>query len=166
MIGVFAIGEDINSFNELETFFNTFPDKVKVYKLTNKDSKKLREINSQICEEVNEEVREKIIKELMYLRYDFSHKGTIYLVDIIRMIYLAQSNTSVSNYKKQVYPVIGKKYNQSVNNIKSNVIRATEAMFFNCEERRFKDYFGYYDFKKPGTKTIVNTIISKIKTKK
>lgn len=45
MIGVFVIGEDINSFNELETFFYTFPDKVKVYKLTNKDSKKLREIN-------------------------------------------------------------------------------------------------------------------------
>ena len=40
MIGVFVTGKDINNFDELETFFNTFSNKVKVYKLSNEDSKK------------------------------------------------------------------------------------------------------------------------------
>ncbi len=110
-------------------------------------------------------IKEKVVNELMYLRYDIAHKGTIYLQEIITIVYLI-SFTKINNYSKQVYPIIAKEYNQKINNIKSNVIRATEAMFFNCEEKRFKEYFGYYDSKKPKTKEVVNTIILKISRKK
>ena len=45
-------------------------------------------------------------------------------------------------YKRQdIYPIIARKYNKKIGSIKSNVIRATEAMYYNCEENTIKEYF-------------------------
>ena len=62
----------------------------------------------------------RIINELTNLGYEISHKGTIYLIDII---YTSYEKGIVENLTKEIYPVIAKKYNQSINNIKSNVIK-------------------------------------------
>lgn len=109
----------------------------------------------------NEELKISIIKELVDLGYDISHKGTMYLIESICML-IIRGDSIAGNLNKKVYPTIAKKYNQSVNNIKSNVIRATEAMFYNCEERKFKEYFSYYDLRKPNIKTVISTVIAKI----
>ena len=130
----------------------------------------MQEICSEIEKLVEEKVKEKelnslklrIINELTNLGYEISHKGTIYLIDII---YTSYEKGIVENLTKEIYPVIAKKYNQSINNIKSNVIRATEAMYYNCEEKKFKEYFRFFDIKKPTIKIVVSTIVSRLRLK-
>ena len=53
-----------------------------------------------------------IQSELHYLRYNFSHKGTQYLEDIIYIVYTKYSNVIV-NMNKDIYPIIAKKYNKN-----------------------------------------------------
>ena len=110
-----------------------------------------------------EKLHIRIIKELMYLGYDFSHKGTKYLIDIIYITCIRYNENIIENLSKTIYPIIAKKYGQKSNNIKSKVIRATETMYYNCEESKLKKYFMYEDIKKPKVKTVIATVIAKIK---
>ena len=130
----------------------------------------------ELCNTINKIIFEKnyfekrkilklnIQNELHYLRYNFSHKGTQYLEDIIYIVYTKYSNVIV-NMNKDIYPIIARKYNKKIGSIKSNVIRATEAMYYNCEENTIKEYFNNYDIQKPNIKTVINTIILKIENK-
>ena len=102
-----------------------------------------------------------ISNELLYLGYDFSHKGTQYLVDIIDMAYLC-GESLLENLNRLVYPVIAKKYNQSSNNIKCNVIRSTECMYYNCDEKKLLSYFSFCEPTKPNMKTVINAVVSRI----
>lgn len=58
-----------------------------------------------------DKIKKKIIKELTYLGYDISHKGTIYLVDSI--VYAqGHQDKYFGNLKRDVYHAIAKKYNE------------------------------------------------------
>lgn len=119
----------------------------------------LKQNNLQICE-----IKSFIMNELLYLDYDISHKGTKYLIDAIDIIFI-RGDSLIENLSKYVYPIIAKRYNQSVNNIKCNIIRATEIMYYNCSEKKFLDYFLVSTLHKPNIKTVINIILSKIHEK-
>ena len=45
------------------------------------------------------------------------------------------------NLEKDIYPIISKKCNQTFHNIKCNINRANNAMYYECEEERLKLFF-------------------------
>lgn len=79
---------------------------------------------------LNEEhlIREKIINELINLGYNFKYKGTHYIFDSIMYIYMSNNLELLNNIEKNVYIYISNKYHKSINNIKTNIIKATKIM--------------------------------------
>lgn len=87
-------------------------------------------------------LRKRIIDELIYLGYDISYKGTRYLIETIE--YIAENqNKDIDNLEKNVYPIISKKYNDSVHNIKNNINRANNNMYYDCKIEKIKEYFHF-----------------------
>lgn len=125
--------------------------KIKVEKLLHKKMK----------ENIAIVLKHEIIKEIKYLRYNLSYKGTNYLINIIELL-LLNKNKDYSNLNKDVYPIIANKYKTTVFNIKSNIIKATEQMYIECENERLKQYFGFVNDSKPTTKNVIYTIYNKI----
>ncbi|MBQ9297795.1 MAG: response regulator [Clostridia bacterium] len=120
------------------------------------------EIKNEILKLVNQKQHsyneDKIKSELLYLGYDISHKGTIYLLEAIQYI----SNLSgyeLGNLKKDIYPYIAEINRTSIHNVKCNIARATENMYYNCDANRLKEYFKLQEVKKPNIKTIIQTIL-------
>lgn len=109
----------------------------------------------------SKEYREKIIKELNYLGYDMTYKGTKYLIETIEYI-VQNNNKDVCNLEKNVYSIISKKYNDSVHNIKCNISRANNNMYCECEIEKLKKYFYLDKDLKPKNKMIINVISNKI----
>ncbi len=103
----------------------------------------------------------KVIKELEYLEYDLSLKGTQYLISAIEII-ANHKLGEVYNLEKDVYPIITDLYNSTVHNIKNNVNRANNSMYLKCEIEKLKSYFGFNVDEKPKTKEIINTVVRKI----
>ncbi|MDE5830641.1 MAG: sporulation initiation factor Spo0A C-terminal domain-containing protein, partial [Clostridia bacterium] len=103
----------------------------------------------------------KVVNELEYVGYKFKYKGTHYLVDTILHMYDKQ-NSMVDNLQSNIYPIIAKKYDKSIHNIKSSINKATECMYYECDARKLKDYFKFTDDTKPTVKQVVFTVINKI----
>lgn len=106
-------------------------------------------------------IKNKIREELHFLGYNFSHKGTVYLMEAIKFVSL-NPDKELENLEKTIYPTISKKYVKSVHNINCSINRATTQMYYQCEIERLKKYFHFCIDKKPNVKTIINTIINKI----
>lgn len=100
-----------------------------------------------------------IYEELCLLNFNFSHIGTKYLADTIYI--LVKSN--VENLSKEVYPILSKRYNKSILNIKCNLYSAVNSMYYDCESSILKNYFKFSEDMKPTTKLVANTISNKIK---
>lgn len=114
---------------------------------------KIAQINSSI-------LSNKINKELEYIGYNLSYNGTKYLSECIALIYNNYDNCE--NLTKSVYPIIAKKYHKTINNVKCNITSATNAMFYDCDENRLKEYFNFYTICKPKTKLVIYTILNKL----
>ncbi len=127
----------------------------------------------KICEDINNLLEnkefikknnlynEKIKKEILYLGYNISHKGTQYLIKAIEYIAL-NPDKELAKLEKNVYPIISKRYNTSVHNVKCRINRATTEMYYNCEVEKLKKYFNFCIDSKPRVKTVIDTIISKL----
>lgn len=65
----------------------------------------------------------------MKFGYNFSNKGTIYLIDALEIICCNNDYLKImSNLDKNIYPIISKKYNSNKKTIKSDIIKATNNM--------------------------------------
>lgn len=106
-------------------------------------------------------LKNKIIKEVAYLGYNISYQGTQYLIDCIEII-AQRYEWDICNLEKDVYPIISKKYQKSIHNIKCSICRATDNMYFDCEINKLKKYFCLSTDTKPKVKAVINTIIRKI----
>lgn len=105
-------------------------------------------------------LRKKIFAELQVLGYNISHKGTKYLLDVIEFIMLEEQE--INSLEKNIYPILSNKYQESVHNIKCSINRATTSMYCECEIRTLKEYFYFYEDRKPRVKTIIEAIINRI----
>lgn len=54
------------------------------------------------------------------------------------------------------------KYKKSVENIRTNLKRATDCMYNDCESKRLQKYFGLSDDEKPTVKEVIYTVLDKI----
>ena len=104
-------------------------------------------------------IRNKIQKELNYLGYKTSHVGTSYLLEAIYTVFSTNFDGSLEG---QIYPSIAQKYNKKTNTIKCNIVNATASMFCECSDEKIVNYFGKYNYIKPGPKIVIYTIINKI----
>jgi len=105
-------------------------------------------------------IKNKIMRELKKLKYNFEHIGTKYILECIYIVYI---NKIVNfNLTKQVYSVLSQKYHKSVNTIKCDITSATTNMYYECEEEFIMEYFGYLDPAKPEVKEVIETISEKI----
>lgn len=121
----------------------------------------------EIVDEKNKELDEKnimqnIIEEVQYIGYNLSYKGTIYLVETIYYMIINTDKNYDSNLKKSIYPILAKKYNKSISNIKCNISNATDMMYCECERNRLNQYFKFYTDSKPKPKVVMSTIVNKI----
>lgn len=108
-----------------------------------------------------DEIRSKVINELKKLKYNFSYKGTTYLVDAICVVYSLKEYYDY-NLEKNIYPLVAKKYGNSVNNIKCNITNATDKMCYDCDEKLLMSYLGDYKFTKPGPKKVIIAVLRRI----
>ncbi len=109
----------------------------------------------------NKCIRNKITKELEYLNYNLSHKGTQYLIEVIYIL-IKDYNYEIVNLKKYVYPILAERYRKTSHNIKCNINNATEYMYCECNQYILNKYFNFYTDTKPSTKTVIYTILTKL----
>lgn len=186
-ITIINLNEDINSIiNNLNTISNLYTEKYK--KSVILISKNIQNVfpnyyifeylhstenMSLILSKINELVQNKSIqfndsillnrinKELEYIGYNLSYIGTKYLSESIALIY---NNYNFSdNLNRTVYLILAKKYHKNVNNIKCNIMSATNNMFYECDENRLKKYFNFYTICKPKPKLVIYTVLNKLK---
>jgi hypothetical protein len=139
-----------------------------IYTLIDKCEKKeviLSVINEFIYRKMTykreEKIKNKIFNEISYLGFDITHKGTKYLLESIEYIIL-NPEKEVSKLERDIYPVLSKKYGESIHNIKCSINRATTSMYYECDVNKLKKYFYFRDDIKPSVKTIIDTIVNKI----
>ncbi len=125
--------------------------------LTNLNNKFL--INKDFLFEEN--IKNKIRDELKKLEYNFSYIGTKYLLDSIYILYCIKIYYNFS-LEKDIYPVIANKYGESANNIKCNIVNATDKMFFDCDEKTLRKYLEDYSNSKPDPKKVIRAVIKNI----
>lgn len=106
-------------------------------------------------------VKSKINQELEYLKFNFSHNGTRYLAETIFELYKNRTGY-LDNFKRDIFPVLAKRHNKTVNTIEGNIKQAINYMFFNCNENVLKDYFHYSYIMKPKLKEISFIIFNKL----
>lgn len=139
---------------------NTSNENIKIYKIIYSTNNTLKDTNcSNILTDNN--LRNKIIKELIYLGYDFSYIGTRYLIKTIEYI-VANPDKYLKNLENYIYLELAKSNNTSIHNVKCNINRATTMMYAACEVNKLKKYFGFSNDVKPKVKTVINTVVNKV----
>lgn len=148
-----------------ESFFKIYKSRILLLSLGNTarliGPKSLKILESIISRNDLTKVKSRVSKELVYLGYKLKYKGTNYLTDSIAYI-ITNRNKALDNLQTEVYPVIAKKYGKNPNNIKSGINKATEYMYYECDIKVLRDYFGFCIDTKPTVKDVIFTVINKL----
>lgn len=114
----------------------------------------------------NEEIIKRMVEEeLKQICFGKKYLGFKYLTDVIVIVYFNRSK--INSLIKNVYPIIAQKYNSKERSIKSAINRATEIMYYDCDEKVLKEFLKEnYDLKKPKTKEIINKVIYYVERRK
>lgn len=123
-----------------------------------------RNINNLEKQKRSNNYKEKVLDELLKLKYNIKHNGTKYIMETIMFIIdnYKHSEMLINNLEKDVYPLIAHRFGKSAGNIKNNIVKATNNMYNECEMDYLIDYFEYGYDKKPTPKTVVITIVNKV----
>ncbi len=126
----------------------------------------LKEINKliEIKEQEKSSIEHLVGEELRKLHYNFLYIGTKYLEESILLMY-NKDNWENIKLEKDIYPILSKKHKKTVNNIKTNIINATDLMYYDCESNILREYFQICDNEKPTPKIVISTIINNLKCK-
>ncbi len=118
-------------------------------------SKERAIINSEIF------IRNKIVRELEFLNYNFSYHGSKYLIDALYVLYV-NKDKFYDNLSRDVYPIVAEKYNKSANTVKCDISQATKMMICDCDEDIITSYFNLSNFVKPTVKQVIFTVLNKL----
>lgn len=116
------INEAIKKYNAYETIdkLNTMEE------IYNKIKKMINDIN---YENNKGEIKKYICSEIFKLGYNIKYKGTQYIIEAILYVYEQNNYDLLDNLEKNVYSYISKRHKKSVNNIKTNIIKATKKIY-------------------------------------
>lgn len=138
-------------------FVNKSDDMINIYYKLKDFEKKMNYIN------IKETLSKKIISELIYIGYNPSHIGTQYIKECILEIYSSNNLELIQNLENYVYKKISCIHKKSFQNVKSNIIKATNFMYAESDMSLLKDYFHFNDNKrKPTPKMVISTILNKL----
>lgn len=150
----------IKDFSEIESIINN--KVIFDYILKGSNISKIKNKISKLVLEKNiKDKRKKIVKELKYIGYNLEYVGTNYLIEAILQMY-ENKGFGLDNLQRDIYPKISKNCNKSVHNIKCNITRATDCMFFECDSKRLQEYFGVCEDYKPTAKMVMYTVLNKL----
>ena len=122
--------------------------------------RKIKRIIQQIkFKDATKNAKNLIQKELVKLGFNYKYKGTKYLIDSILQSWKNDETKSLDNLEKFVYTNIAKTNNKSVQNIKTNIIKACNLAYLYKKPEDIKQYYGF-DVK-PTPKVVVSTILAK-----
>ncbi|MBR6034024.1 MAG: hypothetical protein IKP28_04745 [Clostridia bacterium] len=107
-------------------------------------------------------LKNKILKELEKLQYNFSYVGTQYMAEAIYEIYTKKYIYSGGNLNKNIYPIIAEKHNTTVNNVKCNITSATKTMSEKCPKEIIQSYLFCDENEKPKVKEIMYKVINRL----
>lgn len=105
-------------------------------------------------------IKNKVIEELQNIGFNLAHNGTKYLLESILLIAIEKYDRE--NLHKNVYPKICKKYNKSMNNVKTNITMATATAYNTVEPATLRKYLKIPENIKPTPKMIINCILKKL----
>lgn len=146
---------NLNDFNENRYIFSYTSDINTMYK----DIRKL--VLEQKETYNHKRIKNKIKEQLTYLSYNYSYSGTRYIEETILEIYKDRYNFD-GNLSKNIYPIIAKKHNKTVDTIYGNIKQTTNYMLLECNKNRIMDYLGYGDYVKPKIQDIIFAIVNKL----
>lgn len=87
---------------------------------------KIKRVIYNINYETNSKnIEEFILTEILNFGFKLKYKGTQYIMESIKYIYKTNNFQLLDNLEQNVYKFIGFKYKKSINNIKTNIIKAT-----------------------------------------
>jgi len=135
------------------SFINTTNDIVEICK----------RIENENIEKNIDYLKDKVINELVSIGFCHTHQGTLYLAEAIIYMYKYDKKNQQKNIEKNVYKVIADKYNENIQKVKSNIIKATNYMYMESNVDMIKKYFHFYEDKKPTPKLVILTVLDKIK---
>lgn len=101
-----------------------------------------------------------IYLELEKIGFSISYDGTKYLMECIYLKFFSSHKVDLTN---DIYPIVAKKYNTNINNIKVGIFNSTDTTYNNCNKSIMENYFGYKLIKKPTTKELIDIVIKHIK---
>lgn len=107
-------------------------------------------------------IRQDILEELLCLGYNIKHRGTRYLLEAIEIACQFKEEQLVNNIEKDLYSKIANRHSKSIQNVKSNIMKATDCMYVECDKNRINEYFNFLNNYKPTPKLVISTIVSKI----
>lgn len=84
---------------------------------------------------IEKQVNKEIFIQLSNIGYNFKYKGTHYIFDTISYIYKSNNLDLLDNLEQNAYKYIAYKYKKSINNIKTNIIKATNFIEKNKGEK-------------------------------
>lgn len=119
--------------------------------------KKIKNIISNMNQEQSMKF---VLRELTNLKYNFKHNGTTYIYETILLIIDSNDICVMDNLEKNVYSILAKRYNKSINNIKSSIVKATNIMYNECRMEYLLKYFSFENDTKPTPKLVISTIIN------
>ncbi len=141
-----------------------------VYKLRERfiEEEKLH-INDKIDYEKFQELYEKYgedFTEKEFAKYfldidNLKHYGSKYIAETIFILYTARDYCD-ENLEGKIYPVVAKKFEKTINNIKTNIKNATDIMYYECEEEVLRKYLGHCYFSKPKPKEVMLNVLKRI----
>lgn len=112
---------------------------------------------------MSNDLSKKILSELVYIGYNPSHIGTQYIKECIFEIYESKDLNLIHNLENCLYNKIACTHNKSFQNVKTNIMKATNYMYLESNIDLLKDYFHFNDSKrKPTPKMVISTILNKI----
>lgn len=107
-------------------------------------------------------IKQFILSELQFLGFSLKLNGTKYILESILYIYNSNNYDLIENLEKNVYPVLAKKHNTTVMNIKSNILKSINSMYITADIEKNKKYF-YFDYDiKPTPKLLIEIILNKL----
>lgn len=108
------------------------------------------------------DIRQQIKIELEKLNFNFSYLGTKYLVECIYECYYKNKIYDV-NLNKEIYPIVSKRFNKSINSIRTNIFQSISIMYYDNDENNLSKYFGYKLLNKPKNKDLIIHILQMLK---
>lgn len=99
-----------------------------------------------------EDTKLKILNQLMELGFNIKHNGTKYIMASI-LIYKFYYST---NKIEEIYSLIAEK---SSNNIKSNILKAINYMYYESDFSKIKQFFSLTEEIRPTPKQVIFTIL-------